>query len=131
MYSKLFTTSQELCIQRNAQGIQLLASNDLHHHENNSIQLSKLLAMPFNVYFMDRDSRVQAANEAVPRSFNILSLEDTIGITVREVAKKNCALFSLQHDHEVMKANRMIMKDEAYDRLDDVAFPMLTIKFPW
>src|SRR5205814_765516 len=87
-----------------------------------NMPVNYLLAMPFNVYFMNGDSAVEASNETVLKTFNILSIEDAIGLSVRDLAKKECARFSLQHDNHVMNTGRIIMEDESYERMDEISF---------
>jgi DNA-binding CsgD family transcriptional regulator len=130
MYSQFDNMShEELIIKRTGQGVKLChSSNDSHC---NQLTLNKMFSMPFNAFFIDLQSAVRAANEAVPITFNTLSIEDTIGLTVKDVAKNDSVQFSLQHDQSVISTNRMIIKDELYNRLDDTTFPLLTIKFPW
>jgi DNA-binding CsgD family transcriptional regulator len=130
MQTPIFNHDEHWNLSRFGQGVKLNPA-DHAKHSRGQLSLTKLYEMPFNVYFMNTESAVQTSNEMVLKTFNILSMEDAIGITVREVAKKESAEFSLLHDSEIMNTQRMIIKDELYTRLDEVTFPMLTIKSPW
>jgi DNA-binding CsgD family transcriptional regulator len=122
--------SGDLVIQRFRQGIQLVNPDKMDLFQK-PITVERMASMPFHVYFMNTKSVVQKLNERTAISFNLLSTTDAIGITVRDVAKKTSAERSLMVDRAVVETNAMLVKDELYTRLDDISFPMLSMKFPW
>lgn len=134
--NRLLDTSDELIIQRHKGGIKLVpppktVRQDFFHKKGRTT-VGQLSQSPINVYFMDTHSHIQRINENTVNTCGFSSTQDAIGRTIRNVAKKEAADFSINQDRNVIKANQLIISEDPFVRKEDsLNLTALTIKFPW
>lgn len=133
----LIDTDDELLISCYKNGIKLLKPDEKIISSTSCKRLTghnigSMLALPINIYFLNTDSVIQNINETTIATCGYKSVKDTLGKTVRIAAKKESAEFSINHDRNVLKANRMKISEESFTRkTDDIHFHALSFKFPW
>ncbi len=126
----LLDTSSELIVERFNQGVKLISPNSRINSDANSV--STIMQLPLNVYFINTESVIQNINEHTIKTSGYLSVNDSIGKTVKVAAKKEAAAFSLAHDALVLRTNKTQIAFESFIRkVDNVAFSAMSIKYPW
>ncbi len=127
-------TSNELVVQKWGEGFKLIEPNKTIkiNEKEKFLRVSDLLTLPVNVAFLDTDSVIRSVNETIVKVCGFVSINDTVGKTVRVAAQKEAADFSIRHDQAVLKTKRMIVAEENFVRnIDDFYFRAITCKFPW
>jgi len=130
---KEYDTSSELVIQRFGPGIKLIrpekVSSSLHE---NMLSVDKMLSMPLNVYFVNRQSVLQNLNKETQENAGFDSIQSAVGKTVAIAATKETTKITLDHDQTVFRTSTMQIRDEIYTRLiDNLQFTSINAKLPW
>lgn len=129
-----FDNSDELLVQRWRNGVRLIKPDNFKSHSDKISfippSVKKLFEMPFNVYFLNRESVIQNMSDKTASICGFHGIKDAIGNTARAVSRKESAEFSIRHNNEVISRNSVVIKDEHFLRLDDFEFRDISIKFP-
>lgn len=126
----------ESVIQKYQHGVRLLNPNEKNIRTNNKLidpsiySINELFTLPFNFYF-NADNCIQNINEITAETCGFTSAQSAIGKSLAVVAKSETAAFVYQHDQDVIRSKQMVIKEEHYQRLDDVDFSIIAIKVPW
>lgn len=131
---KTIDTDPELIVQKWDQGFRLVRPDKFLHVSGHAKfqRVSDLLNLPINVAFLNTESVIQDCNETLIKISGYKSIKDTIGGTVRAAASREAAEFSINHDLQVAKTNKMIIAEENFVRkVDGVTFQAITTKLPW
>lgn len=136
--ARLFDTSSELIIQKHNNGIKLikpekiktLTQAEIPGGEINYYTLGKVFEFPFNVYFMNQESRMINLNEASIKALKLDSLKKVIGKTGCEISKTKHN-DSILHDQVVLRTKKMTIFEEHLVRIDNVPLKALSVKLPW
>lgn len=129
----ILDTSDELFIQIKTNHAKLIRPESIKNIDTckNTFKVSHLLSLPLNIGYLDTTSIIQNINENTIKIAGYLSVNDTIGKTVRIAAKKEAADFSINHDYLVLQQKKLIILEENYSRLtDDLNFQAISIKTP-
>lgn len=128
----LLDTSNELLVQPFQKGVKLIKPNLKSFDNSHFYSVAQFLDLPFNVYFSNKESVLQNLNETAQENCNYLSVNDAIGKSIHDIAKKETVNLVLAHDREVVQKKEMIVKDVCIDLLNEVnKKPYVTFKFPW
>ncbi len=128
----LLETSDEFIFQKYNNGIKLIRPDNKVEPLDERWTVKSIFKLPLNIGFLDTQSVIQNINENTIKVSGYHSVKDAIGSTVRIASKKESAEYSINHDKEVIKANKQIIREEHYVRsVDDIAFQAITFKLPW
>ena len=125
-------TSDELLISRSHRGVQLLRPNKVSHSNpfSDKISLGRIKKMPFNVYVLDANSRIQSINEATVASIGFVSIKDGIGKTMFDILPEENARYLIHTDKTVLQTNQTKIIDDLVICKDGTKHQFLTVKTP-
>ncbi|MBI2785430.1 MAG: helix-turn-helix transcriptional regulator [Legionella longbeachae] len=121
--------TNNLHIKRHLSGIKLLQPDEKEANNENS--LTKIMNFPVSVILLDHSSKILWINNQNASTLGFDSTHAALGKTIVCAYKDQSALFSLQHDHDVLKTRQLIIKEESCERVDNKAFHAITAKMPW
>ena len=124
--------NKDFLINKYNSGIQIAKPNQ-SLHSSSSLSVAKILDMPFNVYFLDPESRIISTNELTTINCGFTSINDAIGRTIRDVSDRETAEKLIQRDQFIIKTKKMHTFDDYHISLnnDDTDHEAVTFKFPW
>ena len=124
--------SNELILSRFQQGVCLLRPEQLEHRHtiDNKNSLGHLKKMPFNIYVIDTESRMQTINEATAITLELFSINDSIGKTVYDIASRESARSLIAIDKRVMQNQRTEITDDPVMLNNGARRKFLSIKAP-
>jgi hypothetical protein len=125
-------TSDELLISRCDQGVQLLRPDQMDPtiHLNAKTSLGSLKKMPFNVYLLDPNSRIQTLNDPTIATIGFDSLKDGLGKCMLDILPRENALQLMKIDQLAMRLNQTKMVDDIAILNDGTQHHFLTVKTP-
>lgn len=126
--------SSELHLCRHGNGIKLVRPDMLTQEfdlYDTGYTLSRLMQLPFNIYFHDVDSKIQIINDTGIIICGFNSKTDATNKTMRDVLSPAHAAIILHEDKVVMQGNKIAMFENDLLRHDDLFFQGISIKSPW
>lgn len=129
--SKQFDTSGELLIQRCGNGVILMPPNHMLRGQSMPFNISKMMNLPFNVFFTNREGEIHALNENTSNTCGFVSVKDAIGRTVYSVSKKDTGDIVKANDELVVTSHKFLAASVSYMRKDDIDLEFLSLKYPW
>lgn len=138
IYKKFLDTSQELLIYRHGNGIKLVRPEDAYRLKSypNSYYTGHTVGSCLNfqscIYFGNMESKLQNMNEGNAKAIGCQSIRSAIGKDAYAFLKKGNARRIIQHDIEIMMANKTIISEEDIIlKNDDVRSNAIIVKSPW
>ena len=132
-----FDTSEELLLQRWKYGVQLVRPDEIsneattsHSAPITSTSIRDLFTMPFNAYFLNKQSVMLNVCEKTAHICGYDHRKDIIGTTVLDCFKKDSAEMIIRHDHAVLEQERIIFEAQYPIRSDGTSLYGIEIKFP-
>ncbi len=127
-------TSDQLILTPYKNGICLiypeLAKKKFLNH-NTAKTVKKTLEMPFNSYFLNKNSIVERTNHETADMFGLPSAKHAIGKSIFDSAKLSCARQIRNNDLEVINSKKIKISDVAVSLENLSNFNVLSIKLPW
>lgn len=115
-------------ITRYGQGVRLIQSE-----KKNKITptVREVLALPVNTFFLNHHSEFMLSNENCVKTHGFISVNDSIGKSVRNVIYRDDANIVIHEDKQLMHSQKRIIVENEGKRLDDIPLQCITIKMPW
>ncbi len=102
-----------------------------HAAAPHAYSIADMFSLPFNTYFIDRESTVLDINERAAAVCGYVSRKEAMGRSLRDVSARNTAQQILYNDQIIMSRKKIKITEEIYTRLDDTELVAISIKFPW
>ncbi|MEO8402096.1 MAG: LuxR C-terminal-related transcriptional regulator [Gammaproteobacteria bacterium] len=121
----------ELIIKRWGNGIKLVEPDATSTPRDISHSIANVLALPFNISFVNTGSAIQRINEAGAIVSDLWSEKNCVGKTMFDLAAKKCAQSLIANDREVMSLNRIKIIEEEGELNDGCFIQALSVKAPF
>lgn len=123
-------TSKELVIHKHGNGIKLLRPSTTRNAEYQNT-VGKLLQMPFNVYFLNADSKIQTINDISAVTSGFDSSQDALGKSMLDVLEASSANAIIKTDREILENKTININEVDMEIKEDVVNTCLCIRLPW
>src|SRR5579872_5013757 len=117
----------ELLLQPYGAGVKLVRP-DVSNYQLTSV--TKLLNLPFNVFFLDLDHQLKNANETYVDSFGCDSLKSALNKTAWDIATRECAEHIIATNLAVTSLQKSKIFEININLKNKINFMSLAMKFP-
>lgn len=124
------TLCESLVVVRVSQGVRLIKPR-CHDETSQGYSLRDLKSAPFSVYLLDKQGKTCYLNDAGAHICGFTQPEASLGKTIHEVTKNECADTLIKNCSIVIERNQIQIFDEDNQRKDDINLHFLSIKAPW
>lgn len=128
---KIFNPETKLI--ETANGIKIITPKDYaaKMHLKQSVNLDYIFNLPFNFYFLNKESTILHINETAATSCTFDSKKDAINRSMAHVTPKKCSRLVFHHDKKVIDREKTMVIKEYFERYDGLILGGVSVKIPW
>ena len=125
-------TSDELCLEFKSNGVKLIKP-ELHTNLEKPVRMADILRLPFNVYFLDKNSVLQKSNEHHASTLGFSSPQVARGTDIFDICVYHSARRIIHNDRSIIQNKSVLITEEDHTNIENnaIQWDCLSIKTPW